>query len=62
MPAMDARHDFEQQVALHFHSLLKRGFCPNGAAAYALKVASKVGTSPGRPLCTLCQSSRVSRT
>jgi hypothetical protein len=59
---MDARQDFEQQVALHFHSLLKRGFCPNGAAAYALKVASKVGTSPARQSCSLCQVSRVSCT
>lgn len=39
----EAKPQFEKQVVSQFNHLLKRGFHPNRAAAYALKLVSKTG-------------------
>lgn len=39
----EASSQFEKQVVSQFKTLIKRGFHPNRAAAYALKLVSKTG-------------------
>ena len=54
--ATEAKLQFEKHVASQFRGLIKRGFHPNRAAAYALKLASKTGVQDDCAARTTCSA------